>query len=621
MTQKIAILPENLCNKIAAGEVVERPASVAKELLENSLDAGSREISLEVEKGGKRLLRVVDDGEGMGKDDLFLSLERHATSKVRCDEDLFRLATLGFRGEALPSIAAVSRLTLRSRPEESLEGWEIYCEGGTVRRAGAVGVPRGTSIEVRDLFFNTPARRKFLRRDETEIGHIGDVVTKLALAHPQVQFRLVHNGRALLEVYRQGSLAERVGSLLGRPVLGELVEVEAGTPELRLHGLLSQPSASRSTSGAIYTYINGRFIRDKVVQHALLEGYRNILEKGRYPIAVLFLEMDPTQVDVNVHPTKHEVRFREQRLVHDFIAAGVRDALRPSGWLAAREEATTISPRAIPLPSSAGSRAGGSFVPPPPADTDDPSRVHRERVREALLDYGRQHQTRVAEDSPAPATSLARGNGEGTPGAATALQGGAAEGFFSSLTILGQYRRSYLLCQDGDDLVLIDQHAAAERIGFEKLRTQLRKGEVEGQGLLFPAVLELDFRESDQLAEHGQDLRRLGFEVEPFGGRTWAIKGVPRLLGEQDALRLVRDVVGELAALGQSALADEALDAVLMRMACHGVVRANQTLGLAQMQALLADLDAVDFKAHCPHGRPVMKRLTLGEVERMFKRS
>jgi DNA mismatch repair protein MutL len=614
MKTKIRILSENLCNKIAAGEVVERPASVVKELVENSLDAGATEIRVEVEGGGKKLIRVVDDGEGMGRDDAFLCLERHATSKIRSDEDLFRLQTLGFRGEALPSIAAVSRFALRSRPEETLEGWEIYAEGGTVKRAGAVGSPRGTTIEVRDLFFNTPARRKFLRRDETELGHVGDVVTKLALAHPEVQFRLVHNGRSLIDVYRQAQLRERVASLLGRPLLRDLVPLAVDGPEgLGLHGLVAQPALSRSTSGSAFTFINGRYIRDRVVQHALMEGYRNLLEKGRYPVAVLFLAIDPALVDVNVHPTKHEVRFRDQRLVHEFISRSIRETLRPSAWLSAAEEepqgrdGNLLS--AMDEPAALAPIASKPFA-------DGPTGEHRQRVQEALSSYA---STRPEEEPPAPVADFRRPAGPFVL-PAREPQGGKG-GFFSALEIIGQYRRSYILAQDGDDLILIDQHAAHERIAFERLRAQFRQGSVERQALLFPAVLELDFREAALLNEHLEELGRLGFDLEPFGGKTLALKAVPRLLSDADAERLVRDVAGEIATVGNSALVEEALDEVFAVMACHSVVRANQTLGPAQIGALLRELDHVDFKAHCPHGRPVMKRLCLAEVERMFKRS
>jgi len=613
MKQKIQILPENLCNKIAAGEVVERPASVVKELLENSLDAGATEIRLEVEGGGRKLIRVIDDGGGMGRDDVFLCLERHATSKIRSDEDLFRLHSFGFRGEALPSIAAVSRLTLTSRSAESDAGWEIYAEGGTVKRAGEVGIPCGTTVEVRDLFFNTPARRKFLRQEETELGHIGDVVTKLALAQPAVRFSLVHRGRLLIDLYRHGSLAERVAELLGRPLLKEMLPLAAAGPcGLKLEGLVSQPAATRSTAGAMYTYINGRYIRDRVVQHALMEGYRNVLAKGRYPALVLFLQIDPALVDVNVHPTKHEVRFHEQRSVHDFIANALRETLRSSDWL--NESAAGVAGKTVSsiTPATELPRVGGPVV---PAD-GNPAEGRRQEVREALFEYAR---TMPVAPVAVPAHAACPPKNPFVMPEPDRDE--SAVGFFSSLQVIGQYRRSFVVCQDGDDLVLIDQHAAHERIGFERLRAEFGQGQLEQQALLFPTMLEFDFRETSQLNEHLQDLARFGFELEHFGGRTFALKAVPRLLGDGRAEQIVRDVVAELAALGKSVLVEAAIDEILILMACHGMVRANQSLAPAEIEALLRDLDRVDFSAHCPHGRPVLKRLPLSEIERMFRRT
>ncbi|BCA80048.1 DNA mismatch repair endonuclease MutL [Desulfuromonas sp. AOP6] len=599
MKHRIQLLPEKLCNQIAAGEVVERPSSVVKELVENSLDAGATEVRVEVEKGGRSLIRIVDNGSGMGREDAFLSLERHATSKIRTDEDLFAIRTLGFRGEALPSIAAVSRLTLRTREEDSLEGSEIYLEGGTVRRADAIGMPRGTTIEVRNLFFNLPARRKFLRREETELGHIGDVVTKMALARPDVQFKLSHNGRVLLDVYRHDSLRQRALALLGKTLASDLVAVEGDGQDLKVTGLVSQPSSTRSTTSAMFAFVNGRYVRDRVIQHAILDGYRNLLLKGRYPVVVLFIEMDPQLVDVNVHPTKHEVRFREQSLVHDFIAATVRDALRPAAWL--KEEPRPEIGRDARAPWEDASRPISSPL-PPGLPLPAPSSAPRFEAREVADPFG----------SPsAPALSLPEKN----------ICRDSSAGFFSSLILIGQFGHSYLLCQEGDDLILIDQHAAHERIGFERLKSQLRQGKIERQALLFPDVLEFDFRQAALVQEHLDDLQRLGFEMEPFGGNSFVLKAVPQLLHKADPVALLRDVAGELAQIGQSDMLEEALDQVLILMACHTMVRANQKLSLPQMQALLNDMDTVDFKGHCPHGRPVMQRLSRGEIEKMFKRT
>lgn len=606
MAARIQILPEQLCNKIAAGEVVERPASVVKELVENALDAGAKQIHIDIEKGGKRLIRIVDDGCGMNRDDLFLCLERHATSKISSDEDLFRLQTLGFRGEAIPSIAAVSRMTLRSRDEQSEAGWEIYLEGGTVRRADAVGMPRGTTLEIQDLFYRMPARRKFLRRDETELGHVGEVVTKLALANPQVAFRLQHHGRALIDVPGHSRLQERIAALLGRTVLSELVEVDASAPHLHLQGLASQPTVHRATGGYIYTFVNGRYIRDRVVQHAILEAYRNLMPRGRYPVAVLFLRIDPELVDVNVHPTKHEVRFRQQSEVHDFLVAGLQDALRPSGWL--------------------HSGAPVSEAPPQPAsgpEPDPPPSVSEQRqleIREALGSYA----ARGLENLPR--TGIAGSMPERHAVKPTAFEPGtcppapATCGFFSSLQLIGQFHNSYLLCQDDQDLVLIDQHAAHERIGFERLKRQWAAGALEQQCLLFPVMLEFSHQEIPQLQANLERLERFGFELEPFGGKSFALKAVPRVLGDGEATQLLRDLAAELAALGSSQALEAALDKILILIACHGMVRANQNLSPAEIRSLLHDLDQVDFGAQCPHGRPVMHRLSLADIERFFKR-
>jgi DNA mismatch repair protein MutL len=604
MKSTIHILPEQLCNKIAAGEVVERPASVAKELLENALDAGATEIRIEVLRGGKGLIRITDDGTGMSRDDVFLCLERHATSKIRTDDDLFRLRTLGFRGEALPSIASVSRLCVRSRTEDSLEGWEICAEGGKVKKSTAVGMPRGTCVEIRDLFFNTPARRKFLRRDETELGHIADVVTRMAVARPDVRFGLNSEGRSLLEVYAEEGLMQRVAGLLGRPLARDLLELESRTEGMSLRGLIAAPQASRSSTGSMYAYINGRYIRDRVFQHAVLEGYRHLLEKGRYPVTVLFLEIDPEMVDVNVHPTKHEVRFRDQGRVHDFIAEAVRRVLRPSAWVGG------------PVPHDDSAAADHRPAPTPRLESVRlPQEEHSQRVREALQSYG---QT-VLERRPSPPVRSLRSPETKEP---ELPRSEAPKAFFSSLRVIGQFRGSYIVAQDGDDLLLIDQHAAHERIGFERLRSQYREGRLERQSLLFPRVLEFDHREAESLMRQKSELERLGFELDPFGGKTFALKTVPILLVETlDPERLLRDVAEDLSAIGKSSRMEEAIEQVLIRMACHRVIRANQPLAIPQMTALLSELDTVNFSGNCPHGRPVLKRLGLAEIERMFRRT
>ncbi len=618
METKIHILPEELCNKIAAGEVVERPSSVVKELLENSLDAGASDVLIELEAGGKRLIQVTDNGCGMNRQDAFLSFERHATSKIRTDTDLFALTTLGFRGEALASIASVSRLRLTTSDNDDGLGQQIYAEGGKIKNVTEVGFPRGTTVEVRNLFFNLPARKKFLRKEQTELGHAADVVTKQALANPAVSFRLKHNGRMMLDLRREKGVRERVSALLGRSLLPDLLTVDQHNGEdLQLTGLVSQPQLTRSAASHIYTFINGRYIRDRVVQHAVMEGYRHLLMKGRYPVAVLFLQIDPARVDINVHPTKHEVRFSEQSQVHDFIAASLQQVLRPAGWL---EKAPDLTP----------SEAVASDRSSPHHQTDDwgNSKELADSVRESPNRYlppGEISQPNRLNDA-APVSSLNYSSDQAAPiknpvvPTQYTLPGSEASGFFSGLKILGQYHQSYILCQDGSDLILIDQHAAHERVGFEKLRHAYTSGKIPSQALLFPEVLELDFNSANALEENRQKLALLGFEIEPFGGKSFALKAIPQLLESRNVSRLVVDIALELERIGQTAQLREAIDEILILMACHSVIRANQALATVEIVALFQELDRIDFKANCPHGRPVMQRMTLLEIERLFRR-
>lgn len=607
----IQILPEDLCNKIAAGEVVERPSSVVKELLENSIDAGAHEIQIELTGGGKTLIRISDNGCGMNRQDALLCFERHATSKISSDEDLFALRTLGFRGEALASIASVSRLSLKTCSSDDGLGQHIQIEGGQIRKVSQLGLPIGTVVEVRNLFFNLPARKKFLRKDQTELGHCADVVSKLALARPDVRFRLLHNDRVLLDLRSEKGLPERFSALLGRSLLRDMIPLDqVGSEDLRLSGLISQPDLNRSSTSHVYTFINGRYIRDRVVQHAVMEAYRQLLMKGRYPIVVLFLQIDPAEVDVNVHPTKHEVRFRNQGLVHDFITHGIREALRPAEWMTSTAAAPAPSVDEGPLQRT------GSMESVLPAT--EPSSDHRvgERSTSYLAvnsEVAAGHDSRfrpcLSPQSPATAQPMQQD-----------VLPGTSKGFFSSLHVLGQYHQTYILCQQDDDLVLIDQHAAHERVGFEKLKKHYQDGQVPRQQLLFPEVFDLDYNSAAALQDNLAELDRLGFDIEPFGGKSFAIKAVPALLKTGSVAGLVADVALDLERFGRDGNVSESIDNVLIRMACHRVIRANQALSHEEIKALFSDLDRVDFSGHCPHGRPVYTRMTLYEVERLFRR-
>jgi DNA mismatch repair protein MutL len=607
----IKILPEELCNKIAAGEVVERPSSVVKELLENALDAGATEVLIELGGGGKTLIRITDNGCGMNRQDALLCFERHATSKISTDEDLFALTTLGFRGEALASIASVSRMNLKTCDNVDGLGQYIQIEGGKIKKVEQLGLPVGTSVEVKNLFFNLPARKKFLRKDQTELGHAADVVSKLALARPDVSFRLLHQDRLMLDLRREKALPERLAALLGRSLLRDMLAVDETIDEnLRVTGLISRPDLNRSTTGHIYTFINGRYIRDRVVQHAIMDGYRNLLMRGRYPVVALFLTIDPALVDVNVHPTKHEVRFRDQGSVHDFIAATLQQVLKPSSWVSQTRQ-NEAQPAAL---GAVHHRLPYQFA----VDAPD---VVETAVREEVNSFFFNNQPPTYSDDvnvPHAAVSgqmdtIGHMHQEDLP----AVNGG---GFFSNLLVLGQYHQTYILCQDQNDLVLIDQHAAHERIGFERLKKAYQDGGVQRQQLLFPEVFELDYKSADALEENLVELERLGFEVEPFGGKSFAVKALPALLAAASVAKLVTDVALELVRIGREGHVTESIDKVLIMLACHRVIRANQALNHYEMKTLLADLDAIDFKGHCPHGRPVFARMSLYEIERLFRR-
>ena len=673
MATTIRILPENLTNKIAAGEVVERPASVAKELVENALDAGSREVIVEVESGGRRLIKVSDSGSGMSREDALLALERHATSKITCDEDLFSLSTLGFRGEALPSIASVSRLTISTRPAATVEGTEIYAEGGRIKEVKGCGMAAGTVIAVRNLFFNTPARLKFMKSSETEGGHVGELLTRLAISRPEVRFSYLNDGKLVFRAL-DSDLKERVATMLGRPIAASLYPVsyqDAGG--LKVTGLVAAPECSRSAGSHLYTYINGRFIRDKVVQHAILQAYRNFLERGRYPVVAVFIEIPPGEVDVNVHPTKHEVRFREQGRVHDAIQGAVESVLKQTPWLKRGQQGAGSAPQAPP-PQAAPARVQATLPldPPQPASCGA-SAARVAEVRELLVDFKARPQPPLRPFLQPPAllsqpaseplvsageiplagetqlsaarTPLARETTKRplsqapestSPGPAeptteptikqfsevAAQVAGMAEepGYFSSLSVIGQYNAAYILCQQGTDLVLIDQHAAHERVAFERLKGEFAGKAVDSQGLLFPETIELSFRESAALLEHVDELARLGFALEEFGGNTWLLKGVPQILSGSENLRVIRDILEELGNLGRSRTFSDVQEDILARVACHSVVRGRRTLTQQEIAALFGQMDQTDFSSNCPHGRPVLQRITLAEMEKMFKR-
>jgi DNA mismatch repair protein MutL len=608
VSQRISILPEIITNKIAAGEVVERPASVVKELIENSLDAGATTITVEITTGGKRLIRITDNGHGMSREDALLSLERHATSKIKTDSDLEGILTLGFRGEALPSIASVSRFRLATREPESPEGTEVIIEGGKVRDVRACGMAPGTVISIEQIFFNTPARLKFMKSAETESGHVGDVVTRMAVSRPDVAFSLTSDGRELLRVQRS-DLQRRLTQVIGKDTSSHLHRVDNSNPQVSVSGFLSGPSLVRSGMQAMFTYINGRFVRDKVVQHAVMQAYRGVIDRGRYPIVALFIQLPTGEVDVNVHPTKHEVRFRHQSVVHDAIQSAVEDVLRGSPWLdnKPRLPHTALAPtgQAYRERIAAAAQASLSMAPRPPYPAHpqaSPNTGNRE----------------TAPSSPHPSVQVdpafVRESQEH-------FRPEFAPGYFLSLAIIGQFHGEYILCQSGSDLVIIDQHAASERVAFQRLKLQCLGGAVESQRLLFPETIELSFSEVAVAGRFHNDLTRIGFELEPFGGNTLIITAIPRLIGDRNAIRLVRDILADLSQLSTSAAFQDMLDGLLSRIACHSVMRGVHPLETRQIAELLRSMDETDFVASCPHGRPVSHIVTLAELEKIFKRT
>jgi DNA mismatch repair protein MutL len=598
----IQVLPPGLVNQIAAGEVVERPASVVKELVENALDAGATNVAVDVEEGGLALVRVADDGCGMLPDDAILALERHATSKLRDAEGLAAISTMGFRGEALPAIASVARFRLDTAPAQDGAGTRVDVEGGSRGPAGPVARPRGTTIEVRDLFFNTPARRKFMRAAATESGHVTEAVVRLALARPDVGFTLRSAGRLVIGARAGADLADRAAQALGRDAHRHLVPVDAARGAVRVRGMICSPDHSEATGRALYLFVNGRYIRDRGAAHAVLRAFAGTLPPGRHPAGVLFVELPLERVDVNVHPQKLEVRFAEAREVYDALFHAIAGTLRTAPWLAHGRAAGGAAPLAL--------------VPP----VRDPAAGQEETA--AVLAWARE--AHAPEGSGALVPPPRPGDGAtGTFAFPIADEAGTARpaGYFGSLRYVGQHARTYLVCEaPGGTLVVIDQHASHERLLFQRLREAFRTRQLPIQPFLLPQVVTLPPAVARALEGGLPELARLGFEVEPFGGDSFAVKGAPAALGGVDLEALLLDLAGQLELVGSGTAVDEALHDVLATMACHAAVRANQDVAPEEARALLDGLDAIDFKARCPHGRPVVFELPLGELERRVGR-
>lgn len=601
-------LPDTLVNQIAAGEVVERPASVVKELVENALDAGGTRIDIDLEEGGVRLIRIRDNGGGMPGDELPLAVSRHATSKIASLDDLEGVATLGFRGEALPSIASVSRFSISSRRTDDDHGHVLEIDGGRVGDVVPTAHPEGTTVEVRDLFFNVPARRKFLRAERTELGHIEDWLRQLALARPDVELRVSHNGKVSRRWKGESDLLSgmRLHEALGEAFRDAALRVDHAAAGLRLHGWIAQPAYNRASTDQQYLFVNGRAVRDRSVAHAVRQAYADVLFHGRHPAYVLFLELDPRRVDVNVHPAKHEVRFRDVRLIHDFVYRTLHEAL--AGTRAGTPSGAGVMPADNgPAPSPASPGIGGmtsasGYMPQAPLGLQ----VAETRAGYAAL-YG---------GLPAQAThdaSTVAGPPQALPdsGDATLPPLGYA---------LAQLHGIYILAQTAEGLVVVDMHAAHERIGYEKLKCAHDGEGLRTQPLLVPSSLAVSEREADVAEREAATLAELGFEVTRSGPQSLALRSVPALLAHGDVEALLRDVLADLREHGESRRVAAARDELLATMACHGAVRANRRLTLPEMNALLREMEATERSGQCNHGRPTWARFSLPEIDRWFLR-
>ncbi|MFL6301613.1 MAG: DNA mismatch repair endonuclease MutL [Terriglobales bacterium] len=677
---RIHVLPEHVANKIAAGEVVERPASVVKELLENALDAGARRIHIQVEAGGKKLIKITDDGIGMVRDDAMLAFERHATSKLTNTDDLLNISTLGFRGEALPSIASVSRVTLetaanldpstraksalaRDDNKENAAGTRVEIAGGKILKIEEAGLPAGTSIAVKDLFFNTPARKKFLKAESTELSHIASLVTHYALAHPDKHFELHSATNALLVAAPVKTHGERIYQVFGKETLEQLVPLAAALPlervgipqpppwskklqdedysapvpgELRLHGFVSKPEIQKLNRNSIFVFVNGRLIRDRIVQHAITEAYRNILPPTVFPVVLLFIEMPYVEVDVNVHPSKTEVRFRQQQAVHDFVRDSVRTALmkaRPVPQFVNEIKAQPTAGQAL-TPGARAFAASEPFALQPP--TLPPSNAR------FTFDGG----VEVAANAAVAVPDLAAINADSSTALAAArsarddLRGAVVAGtngncggelleaeeedadkpLLATLKPLGQIRNSFILAVNGAGLWIIDQHVAHERVLFEKILRQRGANAVEGQRLLLPMILELTPGQQAVFTEISDELRANGFEVEPFGARTIAVKTAPAGVKAEQIEHLLHELLDHFEKQEQATNIEKLRAGIAASIACHAAIKVNMALEQNKMEWLLAELAKTDVPFSCPHGRPVVLRYSVEDIQKAFKR-
>lgn len=594
----IRILPEILSNQIAAGEVVQRPVSVVKELVENSIDAKAFSITIEIVKGGKSLIRVSDDGAGLDRDDALLSIERYGTSKLFAQKDLFSISTMGFRGEALPSIASVSRFVLVTRTKASDTGTRIEINGGKIKNVLDAGAPAGTMVEVKNLFFNTPARKKFLKSDNTETSHILDAVSGMALGNPHIQFRLFLNNRLVKSFSSSDDLFQRSVNVLGKDTAAQLNKLEFAGDFVHIHGCCSSPAITRSTSSKIFLFVNNRLVYDRGLISAIFKGYKGRIMKGNFPLAVIFIDIAFDQVDVNVHPSKREIKFFNGQMVYQALSQTIEKRLsRAQNNLTDSSKTKTVSEEKFEYIDQTFKYN--------PADKIEQSVMDWQHVPDSIKKnssseiYNSDFKRKTSEFEPDSSNSKPHR---------------------LNLKVIGQVMGTYILAEAGEQLMLIDQHAAHERIVYEKLKHRHDLLKVQSQNLIVPETLELNFKEADYLSEMLGDLKSLGIIVEPFGETTFVIKAVPAIVDEKEIKPVIVDIIETAMVKKDNFSKNKWLDKCLILMACHSAVRANLNLDQKEIKQLLTDLEKCENFRHCPHGRPIMVTWTKTQIEKLFKR-
>jgi DNA mismatch repair protein MutL len=623
---RIHQLPSSVVTKIAAGEVIERPASVVKELLENSVDAGSTRIDVEVEQGGVELLRIADDGCGIVADDLPLAFASHATSKLHSADDLFRIGTLGFRGEALASIGGVAQVTLQSRPAQQPEGAELTCHGGDLSAIRPWNGAQGTRIEVRHLFYNTPVRRKFLRTTPTELGHVSEQFTRIALSHPTLQMTLRHNTKQVYDVPRSAGLVDRIGLFFGRELRDQLYELKTAAGPAKLTGFIGDPACERGNAKMQYFFLNGRCIRDRTLTHALQEAFRGLLMVGRYAVAFLFLELPPDAVDVNVHPTKSEVRFRDSQAVYHLVFTSIRERLQRQNLMPKLQLGSAVVSGQGPVAGNQ-TAGGGLFTAPPPNWSLQAPPIQTARLpfppappvgsppeaMPVLPDETNDEANGIPADAPPPVPTT----GHWPPATGHSLP---ATAHLPSSKFL-QVHDAYLVMETPEGMLVIDQHALHERILFEQLKRRIREGQLEKQRLLIPEPIDLSADHAARVLEQREALAGLGLEVEDFGGGTVLLTSYPAILGRKSPVEILQAVVDHLVGKDKAPNREQMLNDLLAVMACRAAVKAGDRLTAEEIAALIAMRELAEDSHHCPHGRPTTLLVSRQELDRQFRRT